>query len=135
MNTQFKAFKNLMAAGWNDLPNSLISEVNSARAKNSDDKAGKEVMANVFRAAEAIEEFGAIVMNLKTELDDAVGASGEVLLRAWIDNPMFSLSILSGSQLVFDILNLFVEYQALDKRVGKRNSYCGRKWRRSWEER
>ena len=93
-----KAFKNLMAAGWNDLPNSLISEVKSALSKNSDDKAGKEVVANVFRAAEAIEEFGAIVMNLKMELDDAVGASGEVFLRAWIDNPMFSLSILSGSR-------------------------------------
>ena len=49
-------------------------------SKNTDDKAGKEVVANVFRAAEAVVEFGDMVMNLKMELDDIVGMSGEVFL-------------------------------------------------------
>ncbi len=49
-----KSFKTMMASGWSDLPNSLISEVKSALSKNTDDKAGKEVVANVFRAAEKV---------------------------------------------------------------------------------
>ena len=73
-----KAFRALMAAGWDDLSNSLVKEVKSALSKTTDDEEGKKVVENVFRSAEAIEEFGAMLMNLKMELDDAVGASGEV---------------------------------------------------------
>ena len=32
----------------------------------------------MFRAAEAIEEFGGILVSLKLEFDDSIGLSGEV---------------------------------------------------------
>ncbi|KAL5558891.1 hypothetical protein UlMin_035102 [Ulmus minor] len=72
-----RAFKDLLAASWNELPDVVISDVKAALSKNTDDKAGKEVVANIFRAAKAVVEFGDMVMNLKMELDDIVGMSGE----------------------------------------------------------
>ncbi|XP_061343628.1 succinate dehydrogenase subunit 5, mitochondrial isoform X2 [Gastrolobium bilobum] len=71
------AFKDLMAETWNELPDSLIYDVKEALSKNTDDKSGKEVVANVFRAAEAVEEFGGIITTLKLDIDDSIGASGE----------------------------------------------------------
>lgn len=73
-----RAFKDLFAASWDKLPDSLLLEVKSA-LKKSNDEAGKEVVANVFRAAEAVEEFGDIITNLKMEFDDTIGMAGEVL--------------------------------------------------------
>ncbi|KAJ7958137.1 succinate dehydrogenase subunit 5, mitochondrial-like [Quillaja saponaria] len=71
------AFKDLMAASWDNLPDSVIHEVKAALSKSTDDKAGKEVVENVFRAAEAVEEFGGILVTLKMEIDDSIGLSGE----------------------------------------------------------
>ena len=87
-----RAFKDLLAAIWNQLPNVVISDVKAALSKNCDDKAGKEVLANIFHAAEAVVEFGDMVMNLKMELDDIVGMSGEVFLYVQIGNFLFYLS-------------------------------------------
>ncbi|KAE8100646.1 hypothetical protein FH972_018524 [Carpinus fangiana] len=70
-------FKDLMAASWDTLPDSLIHEAKAALSKSTDDTTGKEVLTNVFRAAEAVEEFGGIVVTLKMELDDSIGLSGE----------------------------------------------------------
>jgi len=70
-------FKDLMAASWDTLPDSLIHEAKAALSKSTDDTTGKEVLTNVFRAAEAVEEFGDIVTTLKMELDDSIGLSGE----------------------------------------------------------
>ncbi|KAM6597694.1 hypothetical protein CsatA_008218 [Cannabis sativa] len=72
-----RAFKDLLAASWDDLPDSLVHEVKAALSKNTDDNTGKEALTNVFRAAVASEEFGEIIMNLKMEFDDTVGMSGE----------------------------------------------------------
>ena len=72
------AFKDLMAENWDELPHSVIHDVKSALSGNTDDKAGKEIVENVFRAAEAIEEFSGILVTLKMEIDDSIGLSGEV---------------------------------------------------------
>lgn len=71
-------FKDLMAASWDELPNALISDVEAALSKNTDDEAGKDVVANVYRAAVAVEEFCGILVTLKMEIDDSIGLSGEV---------------------------------------------------------
>ncbi|GAB4836411.1 membrane anchor in succinate dehydrogenase complex [Ancistrocladus abbreviatus] len=70
-------FKDFMAADWDELPEPLIHDAQKALSKNSDDQSGKEALANVFRAAEAVEEFTGILVSLKMELDDSVGLSGE----------------------------------------------------------
>ncbi|KAI9119647.1 hypothetical protein K1719_009523 [Acacia pycnantha] len=71
------AFKDLMALNWDELPHAVIYDVNTALTGNTDDKAGKEIVENVFRAAEAIEEFSGILVTLKMEIDDSIGLSGE----------------------------------------------------------
>ncbi|KAF5444968.1 hypothetical protein F2P56_034059 [Juglans regia] len=70
-------FKDLLAASWDELPNSVVHDVKAALSKSTDDTAGKEVVENVFRAAEAAEEFGGILVTLKMEIDDSIGMSGE----------------------------------------------------------
>lgn len=74
----YNAFKDLMAQNWSELPDSLVNDVKNALSKSTDDKVGKEVVENVFRAAEAVEEFGGILISLKMEIDDSIGLSGEV---------------------------------------------------------
>lgn len=69
-----------MAASWDELPNPVISNANKVLSKNTDDKAGQEVVADVFRAAEACVEFGGILVSLRMEIDDLVGLSGQVVL-------------------------------------------------------
>ncbi|CAN1776564.1 Succinate dehydrogenase subunit 5, mitochondrial [Linum perenne] len=71
------AFKDLMAASWDERDATVVHDVKNALTKNSDDKAGQEILKNVFRASEAVEEFGGMVMTLKMELDDSIGMSGE----------------------------------------------------------
>ncbi|KAL2318595.1 hypothetical protein Fmac_032471 [Flemingia macrophylla] len=73
----YNVFKDLMAESWTELPDSLIYDVKNALSKTTDDKAGKEVVQNVFRAAQAVEEFGGILVSLKLEIDDSIGVSGE----------------------------------------------------------
>ncbi|KAL2583539.1 hypothetical protein AAZV13_14G076500 [Glycine max] len=65
------------SVSWSELPDSVVSDVKNVLSKNTDDKAGKEAVENVFRAAEAIEEFGGILVSLKLEFDDSIGLSGE----------------------------------------------------------
>ncbi|XP_050363620.1 succinate dehydrogenase subunit 5, mitochondrial [Argentina anserina] len=72
-----KAFKDLMAATWDEVPTSVVSKVKAALSKNTDDQTGKEHLTNVLRAAEAVEELGEIVMSLKMDMDDRIGISGE----------------------------------------------------------
>jgi len=72
-----RVFKDLMAVSWDTLPDSLIHEAKAALSKSTVDTTGKEVVANVFRAAEAVEEFGDILVTLKMEFDDSIGLSGE----------------------------------------------------------
>lgn len=72
------AFKDLMAASWDEIPDNVLHDVKEALSGNTDDKAGQEVLANVYRAAEAVEEFTGVLTSLKMELDDSIGLSGEV---------------------------------------------------------
>ncbi|KAE8727906.1 Succinate dehydrogenase subunit 5 [Hibiscus syriacus] len=79
-NEILNVFKDLMAASWDELPYSVVQDAKKALSKNTDDKAGQEALKNVFRAAEAFEEFGGILISMKMELDDSIGMSGELLL-------------------------------------------------------
>ncbi|KAK7285070.1 hypothetical protein RJT34_19828 [Clitoria ternatea] len=71
------AFKDLLAENWSELPDAVVYDVKNALSKNTDDKAGKEVVENVFRAAEAVQEFGGILVTLRMEIDDSIGSGGE----------------------------------------------------------
>ncbi|VAH98640.1 unnamed protein product [Triticum turgidum subsp. durum] len=71
------AFKDLMAASWNELPGSLVEEAKKAVSMATDDKAGQEALENVFRAAEACEEFSGVLVTLRMALDDLCGLTGE----------------------------------------------------------
>ncbi|GLT57885.1 hypothetical protein SLA2020_308230 [Shorea laevis] len=71
------AFKDLMATNWDELPETVVHDVKTALSKNTDDKAGQEILKNVFCAAEAVEEFSGILVSLKMEIDDSIGLSGE----------------------------------------------------------
>ncbi|XP_031499125.1 succinate dehydrogenase subunit 5, mitochondrial [Nymphaea colorata] len=70
-------FKDLMAASWDELPDAVVHDAKNALAKASNDKQGQEALANVFRAAEAVEQFGGTLVSLRMELDDISGVSGE----------------------------------------------------------
>ncbi|XP_030950308.1 succinate dehydrogenase subunit 5, mitochondrial [Quercus lobata] len=70
-------FKDFLAGNWDHLPDALIHDAKAALSKSTDDTTGKEIVANVFRAAEAVEEFSGILVSLKMEIDDSVGISGE----------------------------------------------------------
>ncbi|KAH9618203.1 hypothetical protein KSS87_010869 [Heliosperma pusillum] len=70
-------FKDFMAAGWGELPDSLIKGALKVLAKDTDDTAGKESLKNVFRAAEAVEEFIGTLESLRMAIDDHGGLSGE----------------------------------------------------------
>lgn len=72
-----RALKDLMATNWDELPPAVVHDVKKVLSKNADDKAAQEALTNVFRAAEAVEEFTGILMSLKMEMDDAIGMSGE----------------------------------------------------------
>lgn len=74
-----RAFYDLMASNWSELKPAVVEDAKNAVSKNTDDKDGQDALKNVFRAAEAVEEVSSIIMNLKMELDDVIGASGEVI--------------------------------------------------------
>lgn len=73
------AFRDLMAASWNELPHSLVEEAKKAVSKATDDVAGQEALKNVFRAAEACKEFGGVLVSLRMALDDLCGLTGVVV--------------------------------------------------------
>ena len=70
-------FKDLMAASWDEIPDTVVHDANKALSKNTD-KAGQEALANIFRAAEAAEEFGGMLVSLRMAIDYSIGLSGEV---------------------------------------------------------
>ncbi|KAL5982426.1 hypothetical protein ACLOJK_016497, partial [Asimina triloba] len=72
-----RAFKDLMAASWDEIPEGAIHCVKEALSKTTEDTAGQEALVNVFRAAEAVEHFAGVLVSLKMELDDSIGLSGE----------------------------------------------------------
>ncbi|XP_077212151.1 succinate dehydrogenase subunit 5, mitochondrial-like [Tasmannia lanceolata] len=75
------AFKDLMAASWDELPDAVINGTKAALSKDTEDKTGQEALANVFRAAEAVEHFAGVLVSLRMELDDSIGLSGEKVGR------------------------------------------------------
>ncbi|KAF9622492.1 hypothetical protein IFM89_031896 [Coptis chinensis] len=70
-------FKDLMDTSWDDLSDAIIDDAKNALSKNTKDRTGREVLVDVFRAAEAVEEFGRILVTLRMEIDDFIGMSGE----------------------------------------------------------
>ncbi|XP_071733268.1 succinate dehydrogenase subunit 5, mitochondrial-like [Rutidosis leptorrhynchoides] len=71
------AFKELMAVNWAELPDTVVNKTKRALSRNTEDKASQEALANLLRAAEAVEEFSGFLVSLKMEIDDSVGLSGE----------------------------------------------------------
>ncbi|CAL9193162.1 succinate dehydrogenase subunit 5, mitochondrial-like isoform X1 [Musa acuminata AAA Group] len=71
------AMKDLLAINWDEIPDSVISETKKALSKTTEDIAGQEALANVFRAAEASVEFSGVLVSLRMALDDLCGLSGE----------------------------------------------------------
>ncbi|CAL5415204.1 unnamed protein product [Camellia sinensis] len=70
-------FKDLTAASWDELPDTLISDAKKALSKNTDDEAAQEAVANVFRTAKAVEEFSGMLVSLRMAIDDSTGLGGE----------------------------------------------------------
>ncbi|OVA15784.1 Protein of unknown function DUF4370 [Macleaya cordata] len=70
-------FKDLMAMSWDNLPHAVIHDAKNALSKNTEDKIGKEILTNVFRAAVASEHFSGVLVSLRMEIDDSIGLSGE----------------------------------------------------------
>jgi len=75
----YSVFKDLLAENWSDLSDAVVSDAKHVLSKSTEDEAGKEAVTNVFRAAQAVEEFGGILNTLKMEIDDSIGLSGEVV--------------------------------------------------------
>lgn len=75
------AFKDLMAMSWDELPDSVVNNTKKALSKATEDKAGQEALANVFRAAVASVEFGGVLVSLRMALDDLSGITGENIGR------------------------------------------------------
>ncbi|KAK1427401.1 hypothetical protein QVD17_16085 [Tagetes erecta] len=71
------AFKELMAVNWDELPETVVNKTKRVLSKSTEDKASQEALANLLRAAEAVEEFSGFLVTLKMEIDDSVGMSGE----------------------------------------------------------
>ncbi|MFS7951889.1 hypothetical protein Hanom_Chr07g00600511 [Helianthus anomalus] len=71
------AFRELMAVNWDELPDTVVNKTKRALSKNTEDKTSQEALANLLRAAEAVEEFSGFLVTLKMEIDDSVGMSGE----------------------------------------------------------
>lgn len=71
------AFKELMAVNWAEIPDNVINKSKRALSKSTEDKASHEALANLLRAAEAVDEFSGFLVTLKMEIDDSVGMSGE----------------------------------------------------------
>lgn len=72
------ALKDLLAINWDAIPETVVNETKMALSKATEDKAAQEVLANVFRAAEASVEFSGVLVSLRMALDDLCGLSGEV---------------------------------------------------------
>ncbi|GLJ37406.1 hypothetical protein SUGI_0759450 [Cryptomeria japonica] len=72
-----RALKNVLASDWGELKDSLNSIVMDALSKETDDKSGKEALANAWRAAEAVEHFSGVLESLRMEIDDISGSTGE----------------------------------------------------------
>ncbi|KAK9706862.1 hypothetical protein RND81_07G156800 [Saponaria officinalis] len=70
-------FKGFMAVDWGELPEVTINAALKVLSKDTDDTIGKETLKNVFRAAEAVEEFIGQLESLKMAIDDHAGLSGE----------------------------------------------------------
>eukprot|EP01018_Ginkgo_biloba_P024527 Gb_29445 [translate_table: standard] len=71
------ALRDLMAADWEEIHDSIKSDVMNALSKETDDKDGQEALANAWRAAEAVEHFCGVLVSLRMELDEISGGSGE----------------------------------------------------------
>ncbi|KAL6577028.1 membrane anchor in succinate dehydrogenase complex [Orobanche minor] len=72
-----RAFKDLMATNWDNLPSAVVHDVLNALSKSTEDNVAQDALKNVFQAAEAVEEFTRIAMQLKMAMDDSIGLSGE----------------------------------------------------------
>lgn len=77
-----KALSGLMGHGWLKLEPQVKSAVENAISGGSDDPEGKETLVDAWRAAEAVENFGGLLIEMLMEINDLCGATGEVNLTA-----------------------------------------------------
>lgn len=71
------AVQRLMAVNWSEISEETKDAVSAALSKRTEDKAGQEKLANAWRAAKAVEQFSGTLVNIRMELDDLTGFSGE----------------------------------------------------------
>ncbi|MQM05676.1 hypothetical protein Taro_038492 [Colocasia esculenta] len=66
-----------MASSWDEVPEGVVHDVKNALSKTTEEKASQEALANLYRAAEASVEFGAVLVQIRMALDDLNGIVGE----------------------------------------------------------
>ncbi|KAG0593465.1 hypothetical protein KC19_1G332100 [Ceratodon purpureus] len=73
-----KALSGLLGHGWLKIEPQVRSAVESAISGGSDDSAGKETLIDAWKAAQAVESFGGLLVDMLLEINDLCGDTGEV---------------------------------------------------------
>jgi len=74
-----KALNALLGTSWLKVEPTIKSAVESALSSNSDDTVGKDALTDVWRSAQAVEQFGGILTEMLMEFNDLSGGSGETV--------------------------------------------------------
>ncbi|KAG0593467.1 hypothetical protein KC19_1G332100 [Ceratodon purpureus] len=72
-----KALSGLLGHGWLKIEPQVRSAVESAISGGSDDSAGKETLIDAWKAAQAVESFGGLLVDMLLEINDLCGDTGE----------------------------------------------------------
>lgn len=73
-----KALSGLLGHGWLKIEPQVRSAVESAISGGGDNSAGKETLIDTWAAAQAVESFGGLLIDMLLEISDLCGDSGEV---------------------------------------------------------
>lgn len=91
-----KALNALLGTSWLKVEPTVKSAVESALSSNSDDTVGKDALTDVWRSAQAVEQFGGILTEMLMEFNDLSGGSGEVS-TSWKGSVLPFLNTLGSS--------------------------------------
>lgn len=72
-----KALSGLLGHGWLKIEPQVRSAVESAISGGGDNSAGKETLIDTWAAAQAVESFGGLLIDMLLEISDLCGDSGE----------------------------------------------------------
>jgi hypothetical protein len=73
-----KALSGLLGHGWLKIEPQVRSAVESAISGGGGDSAGKETLVDAWAAAQAVESFGGLLVDMLLEISDLCGDTGEV---------------------------------------------------------